>query len=113
LRRPPRPRSGGGGCLKPVLVGLILAILVAIGSSWKNTFDQCAKTEVDLRGDYWQLSWEIYFREVNIFYNIAKAKSIDDLRARVKQPYYVSSKYKDKSIDTRRRERLPRGVCEA
>ena len=98
LRRPPRPRSGGGGCLKPVLVGLILAILVAIGSSWKNTFDQCAKTEVELRADYWHLSLEIFLREVNIFYNIAKAKSIDDLRARLKQPYYVSSQYKDKSI---------------
>ena len=97
-----KPRKQRQGCVVPILItvigGLIAAGLIAMGSSWKATFDECAKTEVDLRSEYAGLSWEIYFREQRVASNVAQSKTIGDLSARLSEPYYENSKYKDKSL---------------
>ena len=77
---------------------MIAASLVAMGSSWKATFDECAKTEADLRNEYGALCWEIYAREARVALNVAQSKTITDLKARLNEPYYANAKYKDQSL---------------
>jgi hypothetical protein len=100
--RLPRPRKQRPGCLVPILItvigSVIAAGLVTLVSSWKATFDACAKTETDLRAEYAGLSWEIYAREAKIAAEVGQSKTIADLEARLKEPYYGNSKYKDKSL---------------
>jgi hypothetical protein len=97
-----KPRKQRSGCVGQILVtvvgGIVLLILGAFGSSWKTTFDECAKTEAELRSEYFGLSWEIYAREARIATVLAQAKSVTELRTRLEQPYYQNSKYKDKSL---------------
>jgi hypothetical protein len=100
--RLPKPRKPRSGCsiaiLSSIVGGLVVAVLVAIGSSWKATFDECAKTERDLRAEYAGLSWELYQREARIGAELGQSKTIADLETRLKEPYHDNSKYKDKSL---------------
>jgi hypothetical protein len=100
--RLPRPRKQRSGCVVPILItvigSVIAAGLVTLASSWKATFDECAKTETDLRAEYAGLSWEIYAREAKIAGALAQSKTITDLRTLLKETYYDNSKYKDKSL---------------
>lgn len=99
LRKPRKQRSGCfGRILITVIGGVIAAGLVALGSSWKATFDGCAKTESDLRAEYAGLSWEIYAREAKVATEVGQSKTIADLRTLLKEPYYASAKYKDESL---------------
>jgi hypothetical protein len=102
LRKPPKPRKQGPGCVALFLItvvgGVIIFGLGALWSSWKTTFDECAKTETELRAEYIGLTWEIYAREAKITAEVGQSKTIDDLKTLLKEPYYNNSKYKDKSL---------------
>jgi hypothetical protein len=89
--RLPKPRKPRSGCavaiLSSIVGGVVVAVLVALGSSWKATFDECAKTERDLRAEYAGLSWELYQREARIGAEVGQSKTIADLETRLKEPY--------------------------
>jgi hypothetical protein len=96
--RLPRPRKKWPPWLGTILTGLIVAALLGIGSSWKATFDECSKTEHDLHLAFGELCWEIYYREEKIAKDLGESKTIHDLKAKLKEPYYFNSKYKDESL---------------
>jgi hypothetical protein len=102
LLKPPKPRRQGPGCVALILITVIGSVIAtglgALVSSWKTTFDECAKTETDLRAEYIGLTWEIYTREAKIAAEVGQSKTIDDLKTLLKEPYYANSKYKDKSL---------------
>ena len=96
LRKPRKQRAVG--LSSTVVAGVVVLGLGALVSSWKATFDECAKTEADLRAEYGGLSWEIYAREAKIAAGVGQSKTIADLKTFLKEPYYQNSKYKDKSL---------------
>ena len=102
LLKPPKPRRQGQGCAALILITVIGSVIAAglltLVSSWKTTFDECAKTETELRAEYVGLTWEIYAREAKIAAEVGQSKTIDDLKTLLKESYYNNSKYKDKSL---------------
>jgi hypothetical protein len=93
-----KPRKKLPPWLGKIFTGVIGAALLAIGSSWKATFDECSKTEHNLHLGFGEISWEIYYREEKIAKDLGESKTISDLKARLREPYYFNSKYKDKSL---------------